>query len=282
MASTQQIRDAFPEPVIGQTAAGHPRCDHSMGVKVAFPSTIGNSGQIALIVHPAQQEAWIVFAAVMRLHGYQIREGASGTANCRNIGNSAFGKPSLHAHLSAIDLNPSQNTGTATDQPPALQAALGAIRTKRGDTVFRNLADDRMHWQINCTRASLATGIDMTTAPAASVPAPGAATPSSAGPATEREEAMDKETWMRVQAALQALTPPLYEGKEIDGKPGQDTNTSVRAFEKRMDLTPRGVMGPFGDPTAGIWPATRELLFITALGNSSNNKASAPPETRPS
>ena len=121
MASTQQIRDAFPEPVIGQTAAGHPKCDHSMGVKVAFPSTIGSSGQIALIVHPAQQEAWIVFAAVMKLHGYPIREGASGTANCRNIGNSAFGKPSLHAHLSAIDLNPSKNTGTATDQPPELQ-----------------------------------------------------------------------------------------------------------------------------------------------------------------
>ena len=275
MASTQQIRDAFPEPVIGQTPGGHPRCDHSMGVKVAFPSTIGSSGQIALIVHPAQQEAWIAFAAVMKLHGYPIREGASGTANCRNIGNSAFGKPSLHAHLSAIDLNPSKNTGSATDQPPALQAALGAIRTNRGDTVFKNLADDRMHWQINCTRASLATGIDMTTVGAASLPAPGPATPASTGPETEREEAMDKETWMRVQAALQALTPPLYEGKEIDGRPGQDTNTSVRAFEKRMDLTQRGVMGPFGEPTSGIWPATRELLFVIAL----SNKASAPPQT---
>ena len=43
---------------------------------------------------------------------------------------------------------------------------------------------------------------------------------------------MDKETWMRVQEALQALTPPLYEGKEIDGRPGQDTNTSVACLRE--------------------------------------------------
>ena len=265
MASTQQIRDAFPEPVIGQTDQGHPRCDHSMGLLVSFPTTLTASGELPLVVHPAQREAWIAFAAVMKHIGYLIREGASGTANCRNIGNAAFGKPSLHAHLSAIDLNPSKNTGTETDQPADLQAALGAIRTRRGDTVFRNLADDRMHWQINCTRASLATGIDPSTVAGGGLPTPGSAPPASTQPQTESEEAMDKETWMRVQEALQALTPPLYEGKEIDGRPGQDTNTSVRAFEKRVNLTQRGVMGPFGEPTSGMWPATRELLFVMAF-----------------
>jgi peptidoglycan hydrolase-like protein with peptidoglycan-binding domain len=272
MASTQQIRDAFPEPVTGQTAAGHPKCDHSMGVRVSFPTTLNASGELPLIVHPAQQEAWIAFAAVMRRVGYLIRESGSGTANCRNIGNTAFGNPSLHAHLSAIDLNPSKNTGTATDQPAELQAALGAIRTKRGDTVFRNLADDRMHWQINCAKASLATGIDPATVGGVALPGSSAMAPASTQPVgtqaastSESEEAMDKETWMRVQEAMQALTPPLYEGKEIDGRPGQDTNTSVRAFEKRMNLTQRGVMGPFGEPTSGMWPATRELLFIIAF-----------------
>ena len=137
MASTQQIRDAFPEPVVGQTAQGHPKCDHSMGVRVSFPTILNTSGEIMLLVHPAQHEAWIAFAAVMRRFCYLFRESGSGTANCRNIGNAALGKPSLHAHLSAIDLNPSKNTGTATDQPAELQAALGAIRTRRGDTVFQ-------------------------------------------------------------------------------------------------------------------------------------------------
>lgn len=265
MASTQQIRDAFPEPVVGQTAQGHPKCDHSMGVRVSFPTTLTASGEISLAVHPAQQEAWIAFAAVMRRVGYLIRESGSGTANCRNIDNKPFGNPSLHAHLSAIDLNPSKNTGSATDQPADLQAALSAIRTRRGDTVFRNLADDRMHWQINCTRASLATGIDPATVGGAALPDHAMRTAASPQPGSESEEAMDKKTWMRVQEALQGLTPPLYEGKEIDGRPGQDTNTSVRAFEKRMNLTQRGVMGPFGEPTSGIWPATRELLFVIAV-----------------
>jgi hypothetical protein len=180
---------------------------------------------------------------------------------------NAFGNPSLHAHLSAIDLNPSKNTGTATDQPAELQAALGTIRTRRGDTVFRNLADDRMHWQINCTKASLATGVDPATVGGVALPSSDMRALPSPLPAStiESEEAMDKEPWMRVQESLQALTPPLYEGKEIGGRPGQDTNTSVRAFEKRMNLTQRGVMGPFGDPTSGMWPATRELLFITVF-----------------
>jgi hypothetical protein len=269
MASTQQIRDSFPEPVVGQTAQGHPKCDHSIGVRVAFPTTLNASGEIMLLVHPAQQAAWIAFAAVMRRVGYLIRESGSGTANCRNIGNAAFGKPSLHAHLSAIDLNPSKNTGTATDQPADLQAALSAIRTNRGDTVFRNLADDRMHWQINCTKASLATGIDPATVDGVVPPTSDMRTPTGPRPGTtsESEEAMDQETWMRVQESLQALSPPLYEGKPIDGRPGQDTNTSVRAFEKRMKLTQRGVMGPFGEPSSGMWPATRELLFVIAFRN---------------
>jgi hypothetical protein len=238
-----------------------------MGVRVSFPSTLTAAGEMALLVHPAQQDAWMAFAAVMRQFGYPIREGASGTANCRNIGNKAFGNPSLHAHLSAIDLNPSKNTGTATDQPADLQTALAAIRTRRGDSVFRNLADDRMHWQINCSRASLATGIDPATVSGTAMPTRTTGTPAAAAAPTESEEAMDKETWMRVQQALQQLTPPLYEGKEIDGKPGKDTNTSVRAFEKRMELTQRGVMGTLGESNAGMWPATRELLFVVAFKN---------------
>jgi hypothetical protein len=106
MLSSQAVRDAYPEAVLGRTDQGHPKCDFSIGVRVGFPSTLHPSGEISLLVHPVQQEAWTAFAAVMRGVGYQIRELASGTANCRNINQQPFGTTSLHAHMSAIDLNP--------------------------------------------------------------------------------------------------------------------------------------------------------------------------------
>ena len=81
----------------------------------------------------------------------------------------------------------------------------------------------------------------------------------------EDEMAMDKPTWKKVQTALQALDPPLYAGKPIDGLPGRNTDISLQAFERRMDLEPRGVIGASGDSAAGIWPATRELLFLAGL-----------------
>ena len=68
----------------------------------------------------------------------------------------------------------------------------------------------------------------------------------------EDEDAMDKPTWKLVQRSLQAQEPPLYAGSRIDGKPGANTNRAVRAFERRMSLDPRGVIGALGDPAA--WP----------------------------
>lgn len=78
------------------------------------------------------------------------------------------------------------------------------------------------------------------------------------------EMAMDKATWKKVQRALQALDPPLYAGKRVDGVPGRNTSLAVKAFERRIALEPRGVLGTPDDPAAGMWPPTRELLFVTA------------------
>lgn len=253
MASTEQMRQSYPEPVIGVGADGHPVCDHSIGVSVPFPTTLTGSGEIEYLVHPAQVAAWRAFARVMRSMSYRIFDPRTATAACRNIGDVPFGRTSLHAHLSAIDLNPSTNTGSATDQPVALRLALRRIATNRGDAAFRNLESDRMHWQIDCTRASLATGID----PATVIDPP--------PPTTEDELMMDRATWRRVQEALQRLSPPLYRGQPIDGIPGRNTNTAVRAFERRVGLTQRGVMGPLLDPDAGMWPATREMLFAATV-----------------
>ena len=80
----------------------------------------------------------------------------------------------------------------------------------------------------------------------------------------EKETEMDQSTWKVVQRALQAQNPQLYAGKRIDGKPGKNTHIAIRAFEKRMALDSRGVLGTLSDPVASIWPATRELLFATA------------------
>ena len=80
----------------------------------------------------------------------------------------------------------------------------------------------------------------------------------------DNEMAMDKATWKIVQQALQAQDPPLYAGKTIDGIPGRNTDIALQAFERRMKLTPRGVMGTSNDPEAGIWPASREMLFVLA------------------
>ena len=80
----------------------------------------------------------------------------------------------------------------------------------------------------------------------------------------EDDNAMDRATWKFVQGSLQALEPPLYAGKAIDGRPGRNTNTALRAFENRMQLEARGVIEALGDPNAAIWPATRELLFVVS------------------
>ena len=85
----------------------------------------------------------------------------------------------------------------------------------------------------------------------------------------EDDIAMDKPTWKLVQKALQNQDPPLYAGKRIDGLPGRNTHIAVRAFERRVDLEPRGVIGVPNDPRATIWPASRELLFLMAKGNRS-------------
>ncbi len=78
------------------------------------------------------------------------------------------------------------------------------------------------------------------------------------------QQAMDQATWKLVQRALQAQEPPLYGGKAIDGLPGRNTDIALQAFERRVQLDVRGVIGETSAPEAGIWPATRELLFISA------------------
>ncbi len=156
MASTEQIRKWFHEGVVLNHAsrgqAGYkPVCNHNHP-RVSFPSEGGAS--FAEPVHPLTVEAFEAYVSVMKQHG-ETMSGAGGVNACRNIGTS--NNPSLHAYLCAVDLPPNSRKSTG------FLADMGRIRTNSGAVVFRNLSGDRMHDQINCSPADLATGIDWNT-----------------------------------------------------------------------------------------------------------------------
>lgn len=158
MASTDQVRQWYPELVTNHakrgTAGFTPKCDTSKGERVAFPAQGG--GTYYLLVNPKTVEAFKAYAALMRAFGETVPS-AGGTHNCRNI--SGSNSPSLHAYAVAIDLPPNSRKSAA------FQTAVLRMKTKSGVRVWKNLAsiDDRMHDQIDCSPADLATGIDWST-----------------------------------------------------------------------------------------------------------------------
>lgn len=116
--------------------------------------------------------------ACLIAHKYRTRRADTGAYNCRRItGGSGF---SLHAYAIAADLNWQSNPYgrvLRTDMPPAMRAAIKAIRTRNGRQVFGWGGDyrtnkDAMHWEVVCTPADLAGGIDPRTVPGYKPPAP--------------------------------------------------------------------------------------------------------------
>ena len=105
-------------------------------------------------VHPLTIEAWNAYIAVMTHHGETMPENG-GVGNCRNIAGTNW--PSLHAYLCALDIPPNSRKSMWFIQDIVM------IQTNSGVRVFRNLAGDRMHDQIDCSPADLATGIDSAT-----------------------------------------------------------------------------------------------------------------------
>jgi hypothetical protein len=158
VATTDQVRQWYPEFVTNHAQRGapgfEPVCDTSTGVRIEFPRAGG--GSYRTLVHPKAAEAFTVYAGLMALWG-ETMPGDGGTHNCRNIGDGDM--PSLHAYGVAIDLPPNSR------KSEGFQAAALAVRTRSGARVWKNLAsaNDRMHDQIDCSPADLATGIDPTT-----------------------------------------------------------------------------------------------------------------------
>lgn len=158
MADTEQKRKWFPEHVTNHadrgTAGYKPKCDWSGAAVVAVPNSSG--GVYIEPIHPKTWEAWDAYVFLMREFGQTITS-AGGVNSCRNIGTSVW--PSLHAYLLALD-NPPNSRKSAV-----FQSAVLAVKCNNGKRVFKNLAssDDRMHDEIDCSPADLATGIDWST-----------------------------------------------------------------------------------------------------------------------
>lgn len=158
MATTDQVRGWYSEWVTNHADRGKPgfkpRCQTIPSVVVDFPRLGG--GVWRLPVHARCAEAFDAYAHLMRHHGVAMAP-AGGVHNCRNIAGTNM--PSLHAYGVCIDLPPNDY------KPAPFQRDVLAVRTKSGVRVWRNLADanDRMHDQIDCSPADLASGIDWTT-----------------------------------------------------------------------------------------------------------------------
>lgn len=105
--------------------------------------------------------------ATMLAHRYTTRAADTGAYVCRQItGGTGY---SLHAYGIAIDINWSTNPYSAanrliTDMPPAMVSDITAMRTASDAPVwgwggnYRSIKDT-MHYEVVCTPADLATGI---------------------------------------------------------------------------------------------------------------------------
>ncbi|HEU0298592.1 MAG TPA: peptidoglycan-binding protein, partial [Longimicrobium sp.] len=108
---------------------------------------------------------------VMQAFQYVVRRGDTGAYNCRRITGGTGS--SLHSHGIAIDVNWNTNPYRAdnrlvTDMPRAMVNAALAIRTNNGKEVWGwggnyRTVKDAMHYEIVCTPADLATGINWST-----------------------------------------------------------------------------------------------------------------------
>jgi hypothetical protein len=124
---------------------------------------------VPIVVHAAAVEAFVALAQVFARYRYDLRPADTGAYNPRAITGGT--SPSPHAWGIALDSNWQTNPYSKRlieDYPEGLPEAIKAIRTKGGWQVFQWGGDwrsvkDAMHWELFCTRAELAVGIDWRT-----------------------------------------------------------------------------------------------------------------------
>lgn len=248
MATTDQVRSWYPEVVTNHAQRGTPgytpTCSPTTkAIRALFPREGG--GDYSLWIHPKTKEAWRAYVQTMRHYGETVPS-AGGTHNCRNIANTNW--PSLHAYCVALDLPPNSRKGAG------FQAAILKIKTNSGATVFKNLAsiNDRMHDQIDCSPAALATGINWTTVPGGAPPAPVPVPPPTGGddvvtklPVVKRGQTGTHVA--KVQALLAtegAIASNTFDANhKPDGIFGPGTEAAVKSFQTSKGLTADGIVG---------------------------------------
>lgn len=131
--------------------------------------------------------AYAALDAVLRKHNYRPRANVTGAYNCRRITNGsgyslhAYGPGSRYRFWTgvtvdtavAVDINWDRNPygpRLVTDMPRAMIDDIYRIRTRNGQQVwawggYYSGSKDAMHFEIVCSKASLATGIAGTSIP---------------------------------------------------------------------------------------------------------------------
>ena len=157
MASTSTVRGWYEEYL----------CNPQLMLGWLFPGWSN-----PLLVAAPTVPVWEAFTQLMSASGYLFRESAGGTYSCRKI--SGSDSYSLHSYGLAVDLNPSKNpqgSPQRDDYPEGFVESAEAISCGNGAQCLswggRWDNPDSMHWQINCSPADIATGVE------SQIPAPG-------------------------------------------------------------------------------------------------------------
>jgi D-alanyl-D-alanine carboxypeptidase len=146
--STSQLRDVWDPP-----------CNSGSFI------TISLHGEGRVTVDPRTTEAVTRLNDILIAWDYRTRSADTGAYNCRQItGGSGY---SLHAYGIALDINWQSNPygpNLITDMPRGMVDEITALRTGNGQRVWEwggnwSGNKDAMHYEIDCSPADLATGI---------------------------------------------------------------------------------------------------------------------------
>ena len=248
-------------------AAWGPACQPDRGV------TLDLNGTGRVYVDRRITDAVRALNACLVAFHYLTRRADTGAYNCRRITGGTL--PSLHAYLIALDINWTSNpysTVLRTDMPAGMVGAITAIRTMSGAVVWRwggaytGRHKDAMHYEVVCTPAELATGIDWTTVPGytpAKVPYAWVPEvllhPGSHDPAVARAQlALELLRPLTAGPHLAITTPPGY------GKVTVEAVHDLQTFARRQQLLAGhtrphdlldvdGIWGPATARTAKFW-----------------------------
>jgi hypothetical protein len=240
--STQQIREWWSPPCTGALA------------KVSL------FGGAVVSVRPAIVPAVRALSAVFEQWQYACTAPDCGAYNCRKITGGT--RPSLHSYAIAIDINWQDNPYgpvLKTDMPKGMIDDVIAIRTTSGQQVWRwggtySGNKDAMHFEIVCSPADLATGIEGGENPPARI-----LKPDDRG---EDVKVLQKSLNTVAKFRINRVGKSPGAVIRVDGVYGDETTEAVREIQRFGDAMSRLAHGP-GMTVDGI--AGRQTIATIAF-----------------